>query len=194
MQKVSLFTGLISLLLMGCSQGQQKVSQEEPQKNHRMADKPPMPVFPVTEYILGELNTINNTPVTPLETYNDGGQTDSVWLPRENVERVAAPFLNPLIDSAALTAYFDGQSFLDQTIDAVTFTYSKKASAPKEMSFQEINVYVHAENGKVERLYMVKEDDTATLQLTWKSGAWFSIRSLEGAKVQERKVTWNFSD
>ena len=119
-------------------------------------------VFPVTEFLTGQLNIIENSPVTPLKLIIKGDHVDSVWISRDSVRSFAEPFFNPVIDSASLSSYFDGESFLDQTINSVTFTYDANQSLPKDISLRTIDVYVNPDLGTITRVYLLKEKRTVT--------------------------------
>lgn len=153
-----------------------------------------IPVFPVTDYIKGQLTSIESLQTTPVKIVDNGGKKDSAWIQREDVRALASPFLQPVIDSASLQEHFTGNSFLDQTVGAVTFTYVPKSDFKDDSGLREINVYIDPQTNKVQRIYLVKEKGDTTLQLTWKSGSWFSLRSIINDKVNEEKVQWGFND
>lgn len=190
MLKESLLACFICMLMVSCNDRDERSTEvnsvDGPEEKN-------ITVFPVTDYLLGELATIEQLPVTPLETIEDGGRIDSVWIAREEVRNLAQPFLHYPIDSAVLYAYYEGQSFLDQTINMVTLTYTRSSDAPGDLP-GEITVYVNPESDRVHRVYMVQEKAGETRQLTWKDGEWFSIRSLNGADVKERRVMWKFGE
>ena len=189
---VFLLLGLL-LLLFSCK------SNDETQDITIKKDN--LSVFPVTEFLMGQLNTIENTPVTPLKLIITDGIVDSVWISRENIRDFAEPFLTPVIDSATLSSFFDGQSFIDQTINSVTFTYDANQSLPKDISLRTIDVYADPELGNITKVYLLKErylDKVLTkVQLTWKTDQWCSIRTIvqkdeETPVIKEEKVIWNF--
>ena len=192
MQKFAFFfAALILIAVAGC--------KEKPQpKTVQSEQKEPLPVFPVTDYLLGQLAAIEKQSVTPLMIRTSGNQVDSIWIKREQVRDFARPFLSPVIDSTSLNAYFKGKSFLDQTVNAYTFTYEAKKDLPKEISLHEMNVYVEPEKNEVNRIYLVKYEGDSTIQLTWKAGKWFSIRTIiqknDSTEVKEEKVKWNFDE
>lgn len=157
-------------------------------------DKEEMAIFPITDYLEGQVKIIKELPVTLLKIENHDRQTDSGWVSRESVEQLATPFLQPVIDSAFLTANFSGSSFLDQTINAVTFTYSARKEAISEgVPIETISVYVDPVSHEVERLYIEKLAGDTSVQLTWKSGKWFSIRKIIDDRVSEEKIVWDFN-
>lgn len=190
MQKRGLVIILLSALFFSCNEDPKNVSAVSPVIDS--GTKEAIPVFPVTDYLLGQLHVLERSPVTPLETNSRNGKVDSTWITREDVRTLAAPFLTPAIDSASLRAGFTGNSFLDQTVNAVTFTYSAKPGTAQELS--EINVYVQPQTNEVDRIYLVKERGDTTLQLTWKAGNWFSIRRIYEGQVSEKKVKWQFDE
>lgn len=158
-------------------------------------------VFPVTEFLKGQLKKIESSPVTPLKLTMDNNELDSVWISRESVRDFAEPFLTPVIDSASLSPYFDGESFLDQTVNLITLTYFANSSLPKENELKSINIYVNPEDGTVSKVYLLKEsyiDSIRTkVQLTWQTDEWCSITTIiqkndENPVIKEEKVIWNF--
>ncbi len=159
--------------------------------------------FPVTDFLLGQLNEIEKLPVTPLQININGNKYDSSWLKREDIRKMASPFLHPVIDSASMATYFVGKSFLDQTINAFTFSYDAKTKLPDSIKLIHWDVYVDPTKNDVQRIYMVKEEDSnighMTTQLTWMSNKWFSVRTIDQAtgkepEVKEEIVKWDFND
>jgi hypothetical protein len=155
--------------------------------------------FPVTDYLKGEIYNIKKSGVNPLKFTTANGRTDSVWLKIEELDSAVAGFLHPEIDSANLTALFSEKSFLDQSLDAVTFTYDAAATLPDSMKLKHWDVYIDPKTNKVKRVYMVKEiDKTKTLQLTWVNGQWCKtttiVTDVNGVmKVEkEEKLIWDF--
>ncbi len=192
MHKHAFLLILISFSLAACNNGDH--SAKDADSKVIASPKDTLAVFPVTDYLLGQLKTIEEMPVTPLRTVRQSDKTDSSWIKREEVRELAAPFLSPVIDSASLHQFFTGNSFLDQTVNAVTFTYSALPTIPENISLKEINVYIDPQTKEVQRVYLVKEQGDTTLQLTWKTGSWFSIRSINGNNIKEEKVSWSFNE
>ena len=157
--------------------------------------------FPVSEFIEGQINSIGNSPVTPLHITMQNDLVDSVWISRESIRQYSEPFLNPKIDSAFLTSYFESESFLDQTVNLITFTYTAKNSLPESIRLRDIFVYINPESKTITKLYLLKESYLdhvrTTIQLTWQTDKWFSITTIlqkdnEEVIVKEEKVIWNF--
>jgi hypothetical protein len=155
--------------------------------------------FPVTAYIKGELNSFEKSGINPLKYTTTKGRTDSVWLKMEDVRNTVKEFLQPEIDSINLVSLFTERSFLDQSLDAVTFTYEATGKLPDSMILRQWNVYLSPETGKVKKIYIVKEPAPGrTLQLTWQSGEWCKIVSIitdekgNSSVDKEEKITWAF--
>jgi hypothetical protein len=189
---------LISILFCSACQGnKQKNIQGE------ISSEEPISFFPVTDFLLGQLGEIDKLPVTPLQININGDQQDSTWLKREDIRKLALPFLHPVIDSTSMAKYFVGKSFLDQTINAFTFSYDAKTKLPDSIKLVHWDVYVDPQKNDVQRIYMVKEDiiNTAHIitQLTWKSNKWFSVRTIiqspgKEAEVKEEILKWDFNE
>ena len=160
-------------------------------------------VFPVTEFLKGQLKEMDSAEITPLKVVIINGKTDSIWLKREDIRTNAVPFLTPLIDSAAMSPFFSEKSFLDQTINAYTFSYDPKMKLPDSIKLTHLDVYMNPQTNTITRIYMVKEyvenNTDITTQLTWLVDKWYSIRTItqqEGKQpdVKEVKMIWNFDD
>ncbi len=145
--------------------------------------------FPVTAYLKGEIFNIKKSGVNPLKYTTVNGRTDSAWLKIEELDAALQEFLQPEIDSANLTSLYTEKSFLDQSIDAVTFTYDPTSILPDSMKLKHWDVYIDPNSNKVKRIYMVKDvDKTKTLQLTWISNQWCKIISIVTDEKGESKI------
>jgi hypothetical protein len=157
--------------------------------------------FPVTAFILGQLNELESMPITPLKISKTNGKQDSLWLKKENIRSFASPFLRPVIDSVSMEKFFVEKSFLDQTINAITLSYDLKAKAPDSIKLTHWDVYIDPQKGTVERIYLVKEEmiggANVTSQLTWKVNESCSIRQIFQEQkmapvIKEALIKWDF--
>lgn len=160
-------------------------------------------IFPVTNFLKGQLRQVDSMEVTPLKMVKVDGKIDSVWLKRSDIRPAAAPFLSPLIDSATMSSLFSEKSFLDQTINSYTFSFDPKVKLPDSINLTHWDVYMSPQTNKVTRIYMVKEKKEnnidVTTQLTWFSNKWFMIRTITQApgkktEVKEEKMIWDFDE
>ncbi len=155
--------------------------------------------FPVTSFLKGEIYNIKKAGVNPLKYTTVNNHTDSVWLKIEEIEDAVKEFLHPEIDTANLTTLFTEKRFLDQTINAVTFTYEASVPLPDSMKLIHWDVYIDPKAGTVKRIYMVKQISKSTLlQLTWITDQWCKIISIvtdekgESKIEKEEKIIWDF--
>lgn len=154
--------------------------------------------FPVTDYLEGEIYNIKQAGVNPLKYTSINNHTDSAWIKIEELDSVMAGFLQPRIDSTNLVTLFVGRSFLDRSLNAVTFTYDSVKVLPDSLPLKHWDIYIDPKTNKVTRIYMLKQMDGKMLQLTWKSGEWCKIVTIgSGAgaamKVEkEEKIIWDF--
>jgi hypothetical protein len=179
----------IIFLLAGCKEQQSQTPAQTIKDSTEEST-----FFPVTEFILGELAQIDSLPVTPLKIISVDGKEDSI----------AQPFLYPKIDTANMKDLFAEKSFLDQTINAFTFSYDPISTLPDTMQLRRWDVYVDATKNKVKRVYIVKvvnEKSSATkqtIQLTWIAGHWCKITTIaeqenNPPKIKEEKMIWDFN-
>lgn len=189
-------TAILSLsVFVSCNQG----NKETTINKVVVADTVQQKFFPVTAFIKGEVYEIKNKGINPLLYTTQNNHTDSVWVKIENLDSAVSEFLHPLIDSVNLTGLFTEKSFLDQTINAITFTYEAKGPLPDTMKLRHWDVYLDPETQKVKRVYLVKEmDGGKMLQLTWLSNQYCKIVSISTNKDgvskvdKETKLTWAF--
>lgn len=187
----------VFIVLSACNSGEKQADIS------KKADDNATSIIPVTEFLKGQLLEIDSMPVTALRTVSVNGKKDSSWIKRQDIRPFAAPFLTPVIDSLSMSKYFSGKSFLDQTVNAFTFSYDAKAKLPDSLALTHWDVYVDPQKSTIQRVYMVKEQNVGgtdvTTQLTWQSNQWCSIRSItqipgKDPIVKEEKITWDFNN
>jgi len=158
-------------------------------------------IFPVTSFLKAQLKLIDTLPVTPLKIITENGKSDSTWLKRDEIRSYATPFLTPEIDSTNMASLFSEKSFLDQTVNAYTFSYDAKTKLPDSIHLTHWDVYMNPQTQNIDRIYMVKEKNTSDTnsitQLTWLVNKWFSIRTItqlrnQQPKIKEEKLIWDF--
>ena len=155
--------------------------------------------FPVTSYLKGQLYDIKAKGVTPIKYTTINNRTDSVMVKLDSLNILCKEFLQPEIDSTNLINFFTESKFLDQTVDAFTFTYDAKKNIPDSIQLIHWDVYVEPETSKVRRVYITKKGDSnKILQLTWQSNQWFKIVTIISNKdgtstvEKEEKISWDY--
>lgn len=182
------------LVLFSCNN-----SKTAEQAGAKPADAKKQSFFPVTAYIKGQVHEIKEKGLTPLMYTTVNEHTDSVLIKFSELDSLVKEFLSPEIDTANLEPFFTENKFLDQSVNAFTFTYEPKGKLPDSVLLKHWDVYIDPETNKVTRIYLVKQaDKNTTLQLTWQSNQWFKTTSIiSGAdgleKVeQEVKISWDY--
>lgn len=152
--------------------------------------------FPVTSYLKGEIFGIKASGITPVKKTIVGKMIDSVYLKEADFEKTFSVFLFPTIDTSNLKNTFTEKRFLDQTLNAFTFTYDPTNVKNNNFAFTHWDVYVDPETNKVKRIYLTKNIDTDTqLLLTWQSGKWCKIVTVKNASiVKEEKISWSYEE
>ncbi len=155
--------------------------------------------FPVTAYLKGQIHEIKEKGLTPIKYTTINNRTDSVMVKLDSLNVLSKEFLQPEIDSTNLINFFTESKFLDQTIDAFTFTYDAKTNVPDSVSLIHWDVYVDPETSKVRRVYITKKSGSnKILQLTWQSNQWFKIVTIASAAdgtstiEKEEKISWDY--
>jgi hypothetical protein len=185
---------IFAVVVPGCNQ--KKVISEGGKKSE------PDNFFPVTEYLKGQIKELDSLPVTPLKITSINGKKDSTWLKRTEISSFVQPFLNPIIDSINWSKYFSEKSFLDQTINAFTFTYDPVKPLPDSVELKHWDVYVDPATSKIKRIYIVKQLNTTpsqTIQLIWEQEGYCKITTIieqenVAPRIKEEQLIWNFND
>ena len=156
--------------------------------------------FPVTSYLRGEIFSIKTGGITPIKKTTVQKVTDSIWVKESDFETTFSAFLFPIIDTSNLKKTFTEKRFLDQTLNAFTFTYDPLNDEGNSFAFKHWDVYVDPETNKVRRIYLTKKLDADTeLLLTWQSGKWCKIITVKniGGKttiIKEEKISWSYEE
>ncbi len=193
MQKICWFIVAVFVIFFTACSG--KKSNVVSENNSAQSEN----IFPVTNFLKGQLRIIDSMGVTPVKIISANGKTDSIWLKREDIRKNAIPFLTPLIDSATMYSLFAEKSFLDQTINAFTFSYDPKKHLPDSVKLIHWDVYMNPQTNSITRIYLLKENADTTTQLTWVVNKWYSIRTIvqipnQQPLIKEEKMIWDFDD
>jgi hypothetical protein len=198
LKRILSFVVFLAALLCSCSEQESstaKKSEKDSTENRTF--------FPVTEFIRGQLREIDSLPVTPLKIITYNGKQDSTWMKKEDIRPFAEPFLHPEIDTTNFKHLFTEKSFLDQTINAYTFSYDAIEKLPDTLQLKRWDVYIDPKKGEVKRIYIVKEINNKgtleILQLTWKAHEWCKISTIteqpgKQPGIKEELMKWNFSE
>jgi hypothetical protein len=181
-----------TLLLNACNNGGEKATAAPVAT---VQEKPSF--FPVTAYLKGQIREIKERGITPVKYVTINNHTDSVFVTFAQLDEVLKEFLHPEIDSANLIPFFTESKFLDQSINAFTFTYEPKPPVPDSVLLTHWDVYIEPEVSKVKRIYLVKKGGAnKTLQLTWQSNEWCKTTTIvsnpdgTSAVEKEEKISW----
>ena len=127
--------------------------------------------FPVTAYLKGQIADLRNQGINPILYRTIRQKKDSSWVKSEDFDSLFQPFLVPVIDSTNQSGTFVEKSFVDQTINSITFSYDPRAVLPDSATLRRWDVYIDPETQKVTRIYLVRKLPSGHLQqLTWQSG------------------------
>ena len=189
---VALFT---SLLLGACKPDKNK-DTSTPLVGLEQKEKASF--FPVTNYIKGQIAEIRKYGLAPIKFDITNGKRDSAWLKNEELDGVFKPFLFPVIDSSNLITVYEESRFVDQSINAFTFTYTPIRKNDSAITLKRWDVYINTTTNEVQRVFMVKQEGNKEIQLTWQHNEWCSIRTIankeDGSPMIEKEelIKWKY--
>lgn len=195
--KIVYFLFLSLIVLINCTQPQKTNTTSANTNVVDSADN----FFPVTSFIKGEILQIKSGGITPIKKTLINKKLDSTWLKMTAIDSMLTAFTFPTIDTANCKPFFEEKKFLDQTLNAFTFTYAPKVGISNSFAFTKWDVYVSPETQKVTRVYLVKKEGSKSiLQLTWQAGKWCKIVKLTdntGNKnytiEKEETISWSYN-
>lgn len=193
-----LITLLIFSFFFSCKQKQSNTASNQIVDTITQQEEKPI-FFPVTEYFKGQLAEFRNRGINPIEYTGDPKHPDSSWIKSEDFEKAFKPFITPVIDSHRLSNKFEEKSFVDQTINSITFSYDPKQELSDSDEVRRWDVYVDPESQTIKRIYIVKKLPSGNMQqLTWQAGKWAKIIELDPEKdgnaaiISQREIKWDF--
>jgi hypothetical protein len=127
--------------------------------------------FPLGNFIKGQIVDIKNSGINPIKITTVNKLPDTSWIHVEEFEKVFGEFFMPFIDSTSLQPFFKENKFFDQTLNAITLTYTSVGKVPDSIPWKYWNIYIEPETNKITRIFMVKSlSIDRTRQLTWIPG------------------------
>lgn len=115
------------------------------------ADKP---FYPITAFIKDQLNKLDSTPLAVFKFTYNGDKRDSVLIEKPEARKAAEEFMQPDISTPALKKSYTENTFMDETINMVTISYTANN---EETEVKKANVYVNPVNDKVKSIYIEKK-------------------------------------
>jgi len=191
MKNYFIFPALSILFLLIACKGKKDVPKEK--------SKEEQPISALS-IIKGQLNHLDTSiyEVKKFETINN--VTDSTYLRRDEIRKIAAPFLSlPDIADAEYYEKYSEDKLIDieqNTLNITAFSKSDTAEIQKQIIIVSISP---TENSKVQSIfidrYISKGDSTIEQKLFWVLDNYFSIRNIiekenQPEKILTTKVTW----
>jgi len=191
MKNYFIFPALSILFLLIACKGKKDVPKEK--------SKEEQPISALS-IIKGQLNHLDTSiyEVKKFETINN--VTDSTYLRRDEIRKIAAPFLSlPDIADAKYYEKYSEDKLIDieqNTLNITAFSKSDTAEIQKQIIIVSLSP---TENSKVQSIfidrYISKGDSTIEQKLFWVLDNYFSIRNIiekenQPEKILTTKVTW----
>jgi hypothetical protein len=191
MKNYLFLAALLVMLLAACKR------KRDPEKEKEVKEERPISALSI---IKGQLNDIDTSlyEIKKFETINN--VTDSTYLRREEIRKIAAPFLSlPDIADEKYYEKYTEDKLIDieqNTLNITSFSKSDTAEIQKQIIIVSISP---TENSKVQSIfidrYISKGDSTIQQKLFWVLDNYFSIRNIiekenQPEKIHTTKVTW----
>ena len=193
MRNIASFSLLLVFALLACKQNQIKSTGDTDEKTF----------FPVTAYIATQLHLIDSLQLPVSKYYTGDGHEDTSLLSLAECRSLAAPFLETDISDPKWKDKYTENSFADQSIPSISFTYETKENT---LPVKRVDIVLKpdpVQSDKVKTVYIEKlyqlGDTLVNEKLFWKADHYYQvIRSKQTASGQpvitKLKVAWDPTD
>jgi hypothetical protein len=155
--------------------------------------------FPVADVIESEIQQIDTTPVALRKLITGNGHADSGFIKPAEFQALAMQFVVPEFRNGQFEKNFTETSFIDNSTQAATFTYS---TTDKDLPLQRVDIVTipHGENHQMQSVYIERQrisgDSSILDKMFWRAGRQFQILSLiriKGAAAAQQNliVSWD---
>lgn len=199
-----IYTGILLLPAIACHQ-KSPSSPADPSSQAApvsapSADSTQKIFFPVVDFLQSEIGYLDSTPLAIKRYIIQNNRTDSSFINLPAFHQVAGEFISPELATGRFEKEYSEKSFIDQTTQTATFTYSTQNKA---LSVQRVDVLTStgsARSEQVKSIYLEKffssGDTLITKKMLWKARQNLLIvttRQLPGKTpdVQQVRVIWD---
>ena len=158
--------------------------------------------FPVLDFMQSEIHYVDSLPLGITQYHIVNGHTDTTYIQAASFNILAQQFVPSQLEPKFFSQAYSETSFMDQTMQVVTFTYAAKH--PEE-SVKRVDVLANPSGGmnQVKSIYLEKIHDSSHVRIIqkmyWKARRNFLIVTTTQApglpaSVDQLKVVWDNRD
>lgn len=151
--------------------------------------------LPVADYLRAEIATVDSFPQRIMKYSISNGKTDSGIITTQVFDQLAREFLLAELDSSYFEKKFEENSFVDQSTNLVSFTYSTKDTGN---GLKRVDVLLSPGPGaeRLNSIYMESitgdKDSSVIRKMSWKAGRNFRIlriiRPNKGPEITKQTI------
>lgn len=193
MKNYTLFIIAMSCMLYACNDNKPEATASE-KKQEEKKD-----FFPVADYLQSEIAYVDSLPLRLMKYTIQNDKTDSLFINTKEFDQLAQAFLPGELNDSSFKKNFSENSFLDQTTQLLTFTYSTQNN---NSGLRRVDVLATQNPGfdKVKSIYMEestnKKDTSVIRKMYWRAKKSFQIITITQAgnqppASQQVKVVWD---
>jgi hypothetical protein len=183
---------LISIVLIyACHSNQPKPTDS----GTKQADTVKKNYLPVADYLRAEIAAVDSFPLRIMKYSISNGKTDSGIITTPVFDQLAREFLLAELDSSYFEKNFEENSFVDQSTNLVSFTYSTKDTGN---GLKRVDVLLSPGPGsdRLNSIYMESitgdKDSSVIRKMSWKAGRNFRIlrilRPNKGPEITKQTI------
>lgn len=192
MKPIALIIFTLCLFSSGCS------NQSNP-SDVQKTDTTRKDFLPVQGFIKSEIAWVDSFPAKIVKYTIENGHKDSSIIDLKIFDSLAKDFLSPELEKPAFENNFTESSFMDQTSESLTFTYSAQNN---KTAIRRVDVLAtpSLELDRVKSIYMEKTVDGADgkwlKKMYWKSKSnfqivWIQDNPNQSPLTRQLKVVWD---
>ena len=183
----------VSLFCIACHHHTQTSTQSA--DSTLQSDTTQKTYFPIADVLESEILEIDSTPVAIKKIVITGKRRDSAFIKPAEFNLLARKFLAPELRNGDFQKNFTETSFIDNSTQAATFTYS---TTNRDLTLQRVDVIAMPQGSshQIKSIYLetnrVSGDSSILEKMFWRTGKKFQIVSQINVKGQppvERQMT-----
>lgn len=173
-----------SLYISGC----------KPSENKETAIAPTNDFYPITQYIISELDQLDSVPLAIIKYTTQGSSTDTSIISKSDFRKIAGSLINADVSLPDRSDLYEETSFLDATLGTLSLTYRPLRSA--SFNINQLDVLLNQTNSKVLSIYAETLEGDSLKKMLWTPNRSFQVTTLTTPnngteQVLQERYVWN---
>lgn len=166
----------------------------KPSENKETAVAPTTDFYPITQYIISELNQLDSIPLAIIKYSTRASTTDTSIISKPEFRKIANSLISADVSLPDRSDQFEETSFLDATLGTLSLTYRPIKNA--SVTINQLDVLLNQTNSKVLSVYAETREGDSLKKMLWTPNRSFQVTTLTTThngteQVLQERYVWN---